>query len=128
MDKRIIMIAALAGALAVGIGAFGAHGLEETLQRNGRVDTFETAVKYHFYHVLAMLLIGVVLKAGGNKHNKLLYFAAYAMLTGIVFFSGSLYVLSLTNITFLGAITPLGGIFFIAGWLMLFWAMKKIRG
>ena len=124
MGNRIIMTAALMGALAVGIGAFGAHGLEDTLQQNDRVDTFETAVKYHFYHVLAMLFIGLIAKMGAGK-PRILSLAAYAMFAGVVLFSGSLYVLSITNITILGAITPLGGVFFIAGWLLLFWGMKK---
>ena len=117
MNAKIILITAgILGALSVGIGAFGAHGLEATLAANGRADTFETAVKYQFYHSLALLLLGILML---NFQHSCLNYAAYAFITGILFFSGSLYSLSLTNLTWLGAIAPLGGLGFIAGWLLL---------
>ncbi|TRX49841.1 DUF423 domain-containing protein [Fulvivirga sp. M361] len=122
MSKNIIKIAAVLGTMAVGIGAFGAHGLEEILVTNGRVGTFQTAVNYHFYHVLALLAVGIL---ANYKPSKLLSYCSLLFTLGIVIFSGSLYILSLTNITLLGAITPLGGVCFIAGWILLFWAMKK---
>lgn len=114
--KTIIILASVLGALSVGIGAFGAHGLEATLTANGRLDTFETAVKYQFYHTLALLLVGILLL---NIDSQMLGYAAWCFVLGIVIFSGSLYTLSLTNITWLGAITPLGGLAFIAGWVLL---------
>lgn len=121
--KKIIQLAAILGACAVGIGAFGAHGLKEILTETGRVETFETAVKYHFYHSLAIFLIGIL--ALVTPEWKKLSTAAILMTVGILIFSGSLYVLSLTGITWLGAITPLGGIAFIAGWILVFLAASK---
>ncbi len=124
MSKRVIRIAALFGAAAVGIGAFGAHGLKEVLIENNRADTFETAVKYHFYHVFGAVLIGLIMTRT-KERSSVLNFAALSMFIGIVLFSGSLYILSLTGLTFLGAITPLGGVFFILGWILLFTGVKS---
>lgn len=109
--------AAIMLSLAVGIGAFGAHGLQATLENNGRLDTFETAVKYHFYHALGMLIVAIWHSLQPSVKN--LAFSYWLLLVGILIFSGSLYVLSITGITWLGAITPLGGVAFIAGWLNL---------
>ena len=124
--NKIIQFAAISGMLAVGIGAFGAHGLKEILAETGRADTFETAVKYHFYHSLALFLIGILalVKPTWNKLNS----AAILMMVGILVFSGSLYVLSLTGITWLGAITPLGGVAFIVGWILVFLAASNKNG
>ncbi|WPR77537.1 DUF423 domain-containing protein [Algoriphagus sp. NG3] len=121
--KQLIQIAALLGAIAVGIGAFGAHGLKDFLAETGRADTFETAVKYHFYHTLAIFLIGIL--AVAKPEWKQLSTAASLMVFGIVVFSGSLYILSLAGITWLGAITPIGGLAFIAGWIYVFIAASK---
>ena len=120
--KAVLILAGVLGALSVGIGAFGAHGLEATLTANGRVDTFETAVKYQFYHTLALLLLGILML---NFQQSYLTYAAYAFTGGIVVFSGSLYVLSLTNMTWLGAITPIGGLGFILGWVFLILGVSK---
>jgi uncharacterized membrane protein YgdD (TMEM256/DUF423 family) len=117
------MIAALSGALAVGVGAFGAHGLEEILEATGRTETFETAVKYHFYHTLALALIGLILIV--RPKWKSLQFSAWNMIGGIIIFPGSLYILSLTGITWWGAVTPIGGVLFILGWLGLFYAALR---
>jgi uncharacterized membrane protein YgdD (TMEM256/DUF423 family) len=113
-----IKLAAILGALAVIFGAFGAHALEELLTEYNRIATFETAVKYHFYHALAILFVGVLMATW--QENKFLKYSAHFFLSGIVVFSGSLYVLSLTNLTWLGAITPIGGLAFILGWVLLF--------
>jgi len=121
--KQIIQTAAIFGALAVGIGAFGAHGLKDILAETGRAETFETAVKYHFYHSLAIFLIGIL--ALVKPDWKKLGTAAILMVVGILIFSGSLYVLSLTGIIWLGAITPLGGVAFIAGWILVFLAASN---
>jgi uncharacterized membrane protein YgdD (TMEM256/DUF423 family) len=121
--KQILQLAGISGALAVGLGAFGAHGLEALLIQNGRLDTFQTAVNYHFYHTLALLGIGVL--ASVKPDWKGISFAAWSMLLGILIFSGSLYVLSLTGITWLGAITPLGGLAFILGWSSLVYLSFK---
>ncbi|MCE7053753.1 DUF423 domain-containing protein [Algoriphagus sp. AGSA1] len=121
--KQLIQMAALLGAAAVGIGAFGAHGLNNLLLETGRTETFETAVRYHFYHTLAIFLIGIL--AGVKPEWKQLSTAASLMVFGIVIFCGSLYILSLTGITWLGAITPIGGLAFIAGWIYVFIAASK---
>lgn len=118
----ILTLTGISGALAVGLGAFGAHGLEAILIENGRTDTFQTAVSYHFYHTLALFGIGILAQLKPNW--KGLNFSAWAMILGILIFSGSLYILSLTGITWLGAITPLGGVAFILGWLGLFWGVR----
>ena len=120
--KGILIAAGLLGLLSVAIGAFGAHGLEKTLTANGRVDTFETAVKYQFYHTLALFLLGLLMI---NFQHAYFSYAAYAFIIGIVVFSGSLYTLSLTNISILGAITPIGGLAFIIGWGMFILGVSK---
>ena len=103
--------AALLGLLAVGLGAFGAHGLKDILVRNGTVSVWEKAVLYHFIHALMLyLLAGRTARPSG---------AWWCFLAGIILFSGSLYLLALTNVRWLGAITPFGGASFIAGWLWL---------
>ena len=112
--KRILQLAGLSGALAVGLGAFGAHSLEALLVQNGRLDTFQTAVNYHFYHTLALLGIGIL--ATIKPDWKGITFSAWCMVLGMLIFSGSLYLLSLSGISWLGAITPLGGLAFILGW------------
>ncbi|MBC6369090.1 DUF423 domain-containing protein [Algoriphagus sp. AK58] len=121
--KNILVIAGISGALAVGLGAFGAHGLEPLLIQNGRLDTFETAVSYHFYHTLGLAGLGIL--ALIKPDWKGLNLAAWAMFLGILIFSGSLYILCLTGITWLGAITPIGGVGFILGWLALAYAVLK---
>ena len=121
--KQILQLAGISGAIAVGFGAFGAHSLEALLIQNGRLDTFQTAVNYHFYHTLALFGIGVL--ASVKPDWKGISFAAWSMVLGILIFSGSLYVLSLTGITWLGAITPLGGLAFILGWSSLVYLSFK---
>ncbi len=120
--KQVLISAGIMGILSVGIGAFGAHGLETTLTNNGKLDTFETAVKYQFYHTLALLLLGVLML---NYDQRYFGYAAIAFIGGIIVFSGSLYTLSLTNISVLGAITPIGGLGFILGWLYLILGVSK---
>ncbi|MAE86266.1 MAG: hypothetical protein CMB80_26260 [Flammeovirgaceae bacterium] len=116
MGKQFSILGAVLGGLVVAIGAFGAHALNPILEANQRVDTFETAVQYHMFHALALLIVGVITK---EKTHRLLKSVGYLFLFGILIFSGSLYILSITNITLLGAITPLGGVAFILGWILL---------
>ena len=122
--RLILQLAALLGAVGVGIGAFGAHGLRKMLEATGRFDTFETAVRYQFYHTLALLAVGVLLHA--RPELRLLSTTAWLWLGGILVFSGSLYALCFTGITWLGAVTPLGGLLFIAGWITLLLAASKL--
>ena len=115
-QKGILVAGALLGGLGVMIGAFGAHGLAGILESYNRTDTFETAVKYHMYHAVGLLLTGILLFHVPAKPLRL---AGLFFMIGIIIFSGTLYILSLTNIAWLGAITPIGGLFLIAGWLSL---------
>jgi uncharacterized membrane protein YgdD (TMEM256/DUF423 family) len=123
MYKLFLLIGTTASALSVAIGAFGAHALKDLLKANGRGDVFETAVKYQFYHSFALLFIGVLLLLKGD--NKMLEWAGWAFATGIIVFSGSLYILALTNVGKWGAVTPIGGTLFIAGWIMALVAVLK---
>lgn len=122
-SSTIIKTAAIFGALAVGIGAFGAHGLKPMLESSIRLETFETAVKYHFYHSLALLGLGVWTSLKPQLNRIGLSFWGFTI--GIVIFSGSLYALCLSGMTWLGAITPLGGVAMIVGWLGLWFAAGK---
>jgi uncharacterized membrane protein YgdD (TMEM256/DUF423 family) len=110
------------GGAAVAIGAFGAHALKPVLVAAGREDTFELAVRYQFYHALALLIVGLLAK---HVPCKQLNFSALFFLIGIFIFSGSLYVLCLTGMTWLGAVTPFGGISFLAGWVLLAVGISK---
>ena len=116
MAKLFITLASLSGMLAVICGAFGAHALRERLDSYAR-GVFETAVQYHFYHSLALLAVGVL--ALHLPQSALLKSGGWLFLLGIVVFSGSLYLLSLTGVRWLGAITPLGGLALLAGWALL---------
>jgi uncharacterized membrane protein YgdD (TMEM256/DUF423 family) len=112
MNSQIAFrISASFGFLAVALGAFGAHALHDLLERNGRLATWETAVLYHVTHAIVLLVIAAVVPFRRN--------AWWLMLAGVVVFSGTLYVLALTNVKWLGAITPLGGVSLLAGWLAL---------
>jgi uncharacterized membrane protein YgdD (TMEM256/DUF423 family) len=118
--------AAIMLALAVSIGAFGAHGLQ------GRLDPYSTsvyekAVFYHFIHALGMLAVPLLIRAGLISQSAGAW-AGWLLLAGIVLFSGSLYVLAITGIRALGAITPFGGVSFIAAWLVLAVCALRSRG
>lgn len=102
-------------ALAVGFGAFGAHIVVDILTQS-RFDVYQTAVAYHFYHAIGILIIGV-LSATSAKESKWLMWAGYLLASGIIIFCGSLYTLTLTDTAWLGAITPIGGLAFILGWI-----------
>jgi len=104
----------LAG-LAVGLGAFGAHGLKSRLSPD-LLMTFETAVKYHFFHALGLIIVGIL---GFHFNADVLYVPAWLFVSGIVLFSGSLYWMSISGQTWVGIITPFGGVAFILGWLLL---------
>lgn len=104
-------IAAAAGLLAVALGAFGAHGLKETLALNGTGAIWERAVFYHFIHAVMLFVLA--------ERLPLRRVPWWCFLAGIVIFSGSLYLLAVTNVRWLGAITPIGGVSFIVGWAVL---------
>jgi len=114
--KIAVAYAALSGALGVMLGAFGAHGLRDTLEPR-LMQTFETAVQYQLIHALALLLVAILY---GQVGRSLAFeISIYAFMAGILMFSGSLYGLVLTEMRWLGPITPLGGLCFIAGWIAL---------
>lgn len=116
MDRTFLLTAAVAGFLAVGLGAFGAHGLRGRLSPD-MLAVFETGVRYHMYHALALMLTAAVIGQLGQA--RLLVLAGWLFTAGIVLFSGSLYALALTGVTTLGAVTPIGGLAFLAGWACL---------
>lgn len=118
MTNIFVGLGALAAALAVALGAFGAHGLEGQVSAD-RLDTFRTGVHYQMYHALALLFVGWAVAQGWGP---LLHWAGYCFVAGILIFSGTLYLLVLTDTGWLGAITPLGGVAFIVGWTLLAWA------
>ncbi|AIZ64268.1 membrane protein [Hymenobacter sp. DG25B] len=125
MSARLILqLAAFLGALGVGIGAFGAHGLRPMLEAAGRFDTFETAVRYQFYHTLALAAVGVLLAARPELRG--LGLTAGLWLGGMVLFCGSLFALCFTGYTKLGAVAPIGGLLFIAGWISLLVAARQL--
>jgi uncharacterized membrane protein YgdD (TMEM256/DUF423 family) len=121
MAKTILMTASILLALAVALGAFGAHGLKSQLSTD-MLQTWKTGVDYHFYHGLGLLLIGIL---AVSYPSELVKWSAILLTAGIVLFSGSLYALAISGIKWLGAITPLGGLSFIAGWVLLFLAVWK---
>jgi len=113
--RSILIVAALSLALAVIIGAFGAHGLKTRLSPD-MMQVFKTGVEYQFYHSLGLLLVGIL---AAQMPSSLINLSALFLGLGIVIFSGSLYVLAVTGIKWIGAITPIGGLSFIAGWILL---------
>ena len=120
-NLSFLRIGALLGALAVVIGAFGAHGLKPHLSEY-QITIFEKGVQYHFYHVLALMAVGLLLRQ--FPENPWIRQAGWLFVAGIVFFSGSLYLLACRDlipfpVSWVGPITPIGGLFFISGWLRL---------
>lgn len=116
-SRPIFLCATVLCFFAVAIGAFGAHALMAVLVDNGRVATFATASDYHFYHALAMLVLSVI--PVSERTQKIRFMAFVSMLVGVIIFSGSLYLLCLTNFVWLGAITPIGGLFLLFSWGLL---------
>ena len=116
-----MLAASIFGGLAVVIGAFGAHGLESLLDEK-TLKTFHTGVEYQFYHVFALLFVGLLQK---NSPSRLLNVAGSLFIIGILVFSGSLYAYVLTGIHQFGMITPIGGLAFIIAWLLLAVSVSK---
>jgi len=120
MNKRLIIIASVFGILAVILGAFGAHALKSQLDPAG-LEVWKTAVSYHFYHTLALLFVSIL----PASNSKVVNMAAWFFSLGILFFSGSLYlistkeILNIKQLSVLGPLTPIGGLFFILGWFSL---------
>ena len=126
-DKKITVTAAFLAALTIGLGAFGAHGLEKLVDADA-LATFETGVRYQMYHSIALLIIGFATVIPANTRKWVFRFFIF----GILFFSGSIYFLALKSIlpfsvSFLGPITPIGGTLLIIGWLRLAYGLLTIR-
>ncbi len=126
--KQTLSIAALSGMLCVALGAFGAHGLKKVLSPE-MLTVFETGVRYQFYHTFALIAVAVLMHF---QSSLKLQRAAYFFYTGIVLFSGSLYMLAVTSISganyhWIGMITPIGGVCFIIGWVYLLLAARAIK-
>ena len=118
--RRFALLAAISGAVAVGLGAFGAHGLEQHLTPD-RIAIFETGSEYHFYHTLALLAVALWLR---HDQQRWLHIAGRLFWSGILLFSGSLYLLACKplfsiDITWVAFVTPIGGLLFVAGWVAL---------
>ena len=122
MHKGFLITAAVLSALAVALGAFGAHGLKKIVPAD-TVNTFQTGVQYQMYHALALIAVAIIFE---KFPNKLMVWSGAAFCIGILLFSGSLYLLTVLKATGkvglegVGIITPFGGLFFIVGWLLLF--------
>ncbi len=115
MDRLFVMLGALSGAISVAAGAFGAHALRQKVEPR-LLDVFETGARYQMYHALALLAVAW---AATRWPIPVVHAAGWLFIAGTVLFSGSLYLLSLTGVRWLGAVTPLGGVLFLAGWLSL---------
>ena len=120
MNLSATRISAAFGFCAVLTGAFGAHGLKDLLGHNGTAAIWDKAVFYHFIHTLMLFVV-----AGRKPFARIAWWGFFA---GIVIFSGSLYLLAVTNLKWLGAITPVGGLSFLAGWSWLLWSAGKNPG
>ena len=121
MDRTFLLLGAVAAFLAVTLGAFGAHGLRGRLSPE-MMAVFQTGVQYHMAHALALILVSAIM---GRMSGWLIQTAGWSFVAGIVLFSGSLYALVLTGVRGLGAVTPVGGVAFLAGWAVLAWSVWR---
>ncbi len=127
MDKKIVITTAILGALTIGIGAFGAHGLKQLVSEEA-LATFETGVRYQLFHVVALLVLGMT--TGISQATKKWVFRFFVL--GMLLFSGSIYALSLAevlpfSVKFLGPVTPIGGLLFMLGWLRIGYGVLKLK-
>ncbi|MBY0123401.1 DUF423 domain-containing protein [Bacillus sp. S/N-304-OC-R1] len=120
--KLFIILGAINAFLSVALGAFGAHGLEKVVEPK-YMEIWKTGVQYQMFHATGLLIIGVLL--GKLPASSLLTWSGWTMFIGIILFSGSLYLLTVTKISVLGAITPLGGVSFLAAWVLIIIAAVK---
>ena len=121
LAQLAVLTGAIYGFLGVAFGAFGAHALKARLAPE-MLTVWKTAVEYQFYHALALVLVGLI---ATQRPSIAITNAAICFALGVLVFSGSLYVLALSGVRWLGAITPIGGLLFLIGWVLLFWAALK---
>ena len=130
MHKFFLQLSAILAAVAVALGAFGAHALKR-IAPEAAINIFETGVRYQFYHVFALAVVGILYR---DFSNKWIIWAGNSFITGIILFSGSLYILSYlktfgkSSLDWVGIITPFGGLAFIAGWIFLFVGLYRSTG
>lgn len=122
MYKLWMVSGALLGMIGVMLGAFGAHALKSFLEAQQRLDTFETAVKYQFYHALALVLVGYLAK---EFPQKTWVWGGNALLAGVLIFSGALYLICFTGIKAFGAVAPIGGTLLVIGWGLIAWTFTR---
>lgn len=120
--KLFIILGAVNAFIAVALGAFGAHGLEGKISDH-YLDVWETAVQYQMFHAAGLFVIGILMHV---TDASLLNTAGWLMFAGIIFFSGSLYILAVTGVSILGAVTPIGGVLFLASWLLILIGFIKL--
>lgn len=125
MAKTVLLITAISGLLAVALGAFGAHGLKSRVDED-LLAIYQTGVQYHFYHTFALALVGLLMLQ--FPQVGLLQWSSCSFVAGIIIFSGSLYLLTFTGARWLGAITPIGGLAFMAGWVLMAIAVARKIG
>jgi len=130
MEKTNLFLGSILAGIAVAAGAFGAHGLQRVTTNAQLIQTYQTAVQYHFWHAIALLLCGALTVLGKRKTN---YWARQSFLAGLICFSGSLYYLTYLRLNELPVakwivlVTPLGGLFFIIGWVLLAFSFAKFK-
>lgn len=123
-SRQALLLAAANGFLVVGLGAFGAHILKQRIDQD-MLEVFDTGVRYHMFHTLALLAVALLGMIRGS--SRILVLSVWLFFAGIVLFSGSLYLLAITGVSKLGIITPLGGVAFLAGWALLFYAAVSAK-
>jgi uncharacterized membrane protein YgdD (TMEM256/DUF423 family) len=124
MERIFFILGTLLGALSVALGAFGAHALRDRIEA-GLLANYQTGVSYMFYHALALFVVVLALTRWPGSNQPV--WAGWLFVVGIVFFSGSLFLMAFTGQRWLGAVTPIGGVAFIAGWLLLAWGAWQAK-
>ena len=122
MNKLFLLAGSILGMLGVGLGAFGAHAFKAMLESTGRLDTYETGIKYMFYHALALVLVGILAK---DFTAKALTYSGYSFIFGTIIFTGSLLLICFTGVKIFGAVAPIGGTLMLVGWALLFYTVLK---
>ncbi len=122
MNKTFLLLGSINAFLAVALGAFGAHGLRSKLSAE-MLAIYQTGIQYHMFHAVGLMIVGLVFQWISN--SSVMIWAGWSMIFGILIFCGSLYILSISGVRWFGAITPIGGLGFLAGWLLFAYAIFK---